>query len=348
MLDSLSFPFARTPEPGCLIEVAPGVQWARMPMPFRLDHVNVWLLEDGGGWAAVDTGYPLEENAELWGRLLPEGSPGGRLTRMICTHYHPDHVGLCGWLCEKYGVELTATFGEWAMGRLMSTGAFSSGPEMEEFYRRAGCDKEQIGSYSSARRRNPFENFGPLPSAFRCMAHGDELEIGGRRWRVIVVEGHAPEQACLFCQERNLLIAGDQVLPFITPNITVHANMPHANPLLDFLNSFEKLEDLPRDTLVLPSHGQPFVGLHQRLEDFRAHHAQRLAVALEACARPATALQVMRHMFPNKLEDMDFFFALGEAMAHLHYLEAEGGIERGARADGVHLFEKTSTPQRNS
>ncbi|MDP6175428.1 MAG: MBL fold metallo-hydrolase [Rhodospirillales bacterium] len=340
MLNSLSFPFARTPEPGCLIEVAPGVQWARMPMPFRLDHVNVWLLRDEGGWAAVDTGYPLEENAKLWEEILADGLGGEGLSRMICTHYHPDHVGLCGWLCEKYTIDLTATFGEWAMGRLMSTGAFASGQVMEEFYLRAGCDKDQIAGYSTARRRNPFENFGPLPSAFRRIEDGDELEVGGRRWRVIVVEGHAPEQASFYCEELNLLIAGDQVLPYITPNITVHANLPHANPLREFIDSFAKLERLPGEVTVLPSHGVPFVGLHQRLAEFRTHHDRRLDVAAEACAGPATALQVMRHMFPDELLDMDFFFALGEALAHLHHLEAEGRITRKADADGVDLFER--------
>ncbi|MDP6173791.1 MAG: MBL fold metallo-hydrolase [Rhodospirillales bacterium] len=340
MLDPLSFPFSKTPEPGCLSQVAPGVQWARMPMPFRLDHVNVWLLEDGDGWAAVDTGYPLEDNAKLWEELLAGGDLPGGLSRMICTHYHPDHVGLCGWLCKNHGIELTATFSEWAMGRLMSMGGFTSGPMMEEFYRLAGCEAGKVRDYSQVRQSNPFKEYGALPSAFRCMADEDELELGAYRWRVLVVEGHAPEQACLFCDELNLLIAGDQVLPYITPNITVHANMPHANPLKEFLNSFAKLAQLPRDVLVLPSHGIPFHGLHQRLEDFKTHHDKRLATALEACAKPSTGLQVMRHMFPAKLEGMDFFFALGEALAHLHYLEADGSIQRGAQADGVHLFEE--------
>jgi glyoxylase-like metal-dependent hydrolase (beta-lactamase superfamily II) len=342
LLTPLHFPAAVPPASGETREIAPGVEWLRMPLPFALDHINLWLLEDGPGWTIVDCGYASAETKALWERIFAERLGGRPVTRVVVTHFHPDHVGLAGWLCERWEAPLLITEKEWLHARVMSRPSEDFTPLRREFARRAGLDRassELFGDRETSYRRG----VPSVPPSFRRIEDGSRLTIGGREWRVVVGEGHAPELACLHCAETGVLISGDQVLPRISPNVSVQAHEPEGDPLARFLRSLDKLRAaLPADTLVLPSHNLPFFGLHTRLDELAAHHRARCAEVLAACAAPQSAVDLLPVLFRRKLDQHQTAFALGEALAHLHYLVERGELDRDRGAGGVDRFVRTA------
>jgi glyoxylase-like metal-dependent hydrolase (beta-lactamase superfamily II) len=315
-------------------DLAPGLAGVRFALPFALDHVNVWLLEEVPGWTIIDTGVADERSQDRWRRLLRGFLAGRPVARVLATHFHPDHLGLAGWLCAETGAELLASHTEWLNGRLLaldtSTGFVAAG---RAFDRRAGLDEELVAE--RAARGNLYRRrVSEPPASFRRLRHGDRLRLAATEWQVIVGQGHAPEMICLFSAERNVLIAADQILPKISPVIGVWPAEPEANPLADFLTSLERFRALPDDCLVLPSHGRPFRGLHVRIDQLIAHHAERLEATLAACTRPVTVTEVMPLLFNRPLDTHQLQFALGESLAHLNYLLAEGRLRRSLDADG--------------
>jgi glyoxylase-like metal-dependent hydrolase (beta-lactamase superfamily II) len=340
-LTALQFPVAAPPGPGETLEIAPGVQWVRMPLPFALDHINLWLLEDGAGWTIVDTGYATAETKELWERIFAERLGGLPVTRVVVTHYHPDHIGLADWIVRRWQVPLWITEKEWLSARLMSHGAEDFGPMRRSFARHAGLDDTAAELFSE--RENSYRRGVPsVPASFQRLADGKAIEIGGREWRVIIGEGHAPELACLYCAQTGVLIAGDQVLPRISPNISVQAHEPDGDPLARYLASLAKLrETVPPETLTLPSHNLPFFGLHTRIESLAAHHRARCGEVIAACGVPKTALEMVKVLFRRALDRHQMGFALGEALAHLNFLMYEGTLDRVIGADGVNRFVQT-------
>jgi glyoxylase-like metal-dependent hydrolase (beta-lactamase superfamily II) len=315
-------------------ELAPGLAGVRFALPFALDHVNVWLLEEVPGWTIIDTGIADERSRDRWRGLLRGALAGRPVARLLATHFHPDHLGLAGWLCAETGCELLASHTEWLTGRLL---ALDTSEEFVEagraFDRRAGLEEELVAA--RAARGNLYRlRVAEPPARFRRLRHGDRLRIAGGDWQVIVGQGHAPEMITLFSAGLNVLIAADQILPKISPVIGVWPAEPEANPLADFLASLERFRALPDDCLVLPSHGRPFRGLHVRIDQLIGHHAERLEATLAACARPVTVAEVMPHLFNRKLDTHQLQFALGESLAHLSYLLAEGRLRRSLDDDG--------------
>jgi glyoxylase-like metal-dependent hydrolase (beta-lactamase superfamily II) len=315
-------------------ELAPGLAGVRFALPFALDHVNVWLLEEVPGWTIIDTGVADEPTRNRWRALLQGPLAGRPVARILATHFHPDHLGLAGWLCAETGAELLMSQTEWLNGRLLaldtSIGFVEAG---RAFDRRVGLDEEVVAA--RAARGNLYRRRVVEPPArFRRLRDGDRLRLAGQEWRVIVGHGHAPEMVCLFSLELNLLIAADQILPKISPVVGVWPAEPEANPLADFLATLERLRALPDDCLVLPSHGRPFRGLHIRIDQLVAHHAERLEATLAACARPVTVADVIPHLFQRELDTHQLQFAVGESLAHLNYLLAEGQLRRDRDDDG--------------
>ncbi len=264
----LNYPWGRqqAPEPLKPFPVAEGVWWVRMPMPMALDHINLWLLEDGDGWTVVDTGLASEDSRTIWEGLFGDFMGGKPILRVICTHMHPDHIGLAGWLCEQFDCPLWMTREEYVMCQLMASYTGRDAPKAGvDFYRGAGYDDHQLNQY-----RQRFGTFGammaPMPHCFRRMVDRETITIGDRYWQVIVGSGHSPEHACLYCPALKILIAGDQVLPRITPNVSVFPTEPEGNPLAEWMDSNARLLNiLPNDLLVLPAHQNPFHGLHIRI-----------------------------------------------------------------------------------
>lgn len=334
----LHHPFAVPPEAGTVTQVAAGILWIRMALPFALDHINLWALADGDGWTLIDTGIANDDTKAVWDSLFSGPLAGRPVTRLVCTHFHPDHMGLAGWLCERWSVTLVATQAEWLYGRMLCLEQEDDYQfNQREFYRLSGWNPEQLEAL--AWRGNTYRpRVGPIPTCFHRIAVGDELAIGGRLWRVMVGQGHAPEHASLYCAEANILISGDQVLPKISPIIGVWPQEHESNPLGLFLKTLPQFKDLPADCLVLPSHGLPFVGLHSRVDELMHHHHERLDRTLSGCAQPATALEVLKVLFKRELDAWQIGFATGETLAHLNYLWHAGRITREARADGVWLY----------
>ncbi|HYZ42566.1 MAG TPA: MBL fold metallo-hydrolase, partial [Stellaceae bacterium] len=324
----LQFPVAAPPPPGETLTIAPGVWWLRMPLPFALDHINLWVLEDGAGWTIVDTGIARPETQALWERMFAERLGERPVTRVVVTHYHPDHIGLADWLTRRWQAPLWVTEKEWLFARVMSRGADDFAAMRRCFAHRIGLDEAAREIFG--RREDGYRRGVPaVPPSFQRLADGMAIEIGGRLWRIIVGEGHAPELACLYCAETGVLISGDQVLPRISPNISVQAHEPDADPLRLYLRSLAKLRDaVPPETLVLPSHNLPFYGLHARIEELAAHHDARCAQIATACDRPQTASQLVPLLFPRLLDRHQMGFALGEAVAHLNYLMHRGALGR--------------------
>jgi glyoxylase-like metal-dependent hydrolase (beta-lactamase superfamily II) len=334
----LHFPVATPPGAGETLRISPGVEWLRMPLPFALDHINLWLLEDGLGWTIVDAGYAMAETTARWQQIFVGRLNGLPITRIIVTHHHPDHIGLAGWLCDRWQTALWITEKEWLFARLLTRSGDDSAALRRDFAHRAGFDESAsalFGDHHAGYRRG----VPVVPASFERLADGQVIEIGGREWRVIVGEGHSPELACLYCAETGVLISGDQVLPKISPNVSVHAHEPDSDPLSRFLRSLEKLRGaVPPEAFVLPSHNLPFFGLQARIDALAAHHRARCAEIISACNCPQSAMQLLPVLFRRHLDRHQMAFALGEAVAHLHYLTERGALVRLHGADGVNRF----------
>jgi glyoxylase-like metal-dependent hydrolase (beta-lactamase superfamily II) len=340
VIAAVTHPFEdRLPQPGEAIPVAEGVWWIRMPLPFALDHINLWILADGDGFTLVDTGYGVQATWDLWEKHFTGLLAGKPVKNIVVTHYHPDHVGSAGWLVERTGAPMWMTTGEYlsAHAAREDFGGFDRQNTID-LYIANGVDPASIPESVSKKGGGYGRGVPGVPKRYRRMMHGDKLSIGGRSWEVITVFGHAPEHAALWCESLNVLISGDQVLPRITTNVGVWGNQPEANPLKLFLDSMSRFSHLPGDALVLPSHDRVFLGLHTRIAEYHDHHARRLERLLEGCAEPITAFQALPLLFKRKLDDHQMMFAMGEAIAHLHYLLAQGKVERRVDEAGVRRF----------
>ena len=340
----LTYPLGNyAPAEGELRELAPGVAWARIAMPGSLGHINVWLLDDrdaeGEGVAVVDTGMNVQKCRAGWEALFAGPLARRRVTRVIATHLHPDHVGLAGWLCDRFGAPLWMTRTEWLMARMLCADSRSEPPaEAIASWRAAGWTDAQIAAVSARGWGRFAEMVSPLPAGHVRIADGEEIEIGDGRWRVVVGSGHTPEHACLWNEAAGLLIAGDQVLPRITSNVSLTIHEPLGDPLGDWLASIDRLLRLPADLLVLPAHGEPFTGLHTRLAALRDGHHARLEMLAAHIAEPRTVLECFPVLFGRELGDDDLFLGTGEAMAHLRYLEVRRRARRTMN-EGVARFE---------
>jgi glyoxylase-like metal-dependent hydrolase (beta-lactamase superfamily II) len=342
---ALSFPHDQAPGSGLTTLVAPGVHWVRMRLPFALDHINLWLIEDGPGWTIVDTGIASEETKAAWEQVFAETLGGRKVTRVIVTHFHPDHMGLAGWLCPRWQAPLWVTETEWLFGRTMSSDRDDAGfaEEQRPFYARTGIDPAMAEGFFE--RGNPYwRRVTPVPRAFHRIADGQEITIGGRAWRVVVGRGHAPEHACLWCPELDVFIAGDQILPKISPNVGVWPTEPEGNPLALYLASLRKIRDIvPASVLVLPSHNLPFRGLDTRIDQLLEHHRDRLAEVEAACAEPRNAAEIVPVLFRRKLDLHQLGFALGETLSHIHLLLGERRLRRWLGEDGVYRYERAAS-----
>ena len=338
----LDYPFEAPPLPRHAVDVAPGVKWIRMPLPFALEWINLWLIEDGDGWALVDTGIATEETREHW-RALFDGVMGGKpITRVLITHMHPDHVGLAGWLTRKFDAPLWMSRLEYITCRMLVADTGREAPEAGvDFYRAAGWSEDQIATYKAR-----FGGFGKavsrLPDAYRRLSDGQELTIGGEVWRVVMCCGHSPEHACLFRPSDGIVISGDQILPRISSNVSVFPTEPEADPLADWIASCRKLIDaLPETVLTLPAHNEPFYGAHKRLDALITGHERGLSRLLSRLSEPKRAIDCFGALFARKIGDGDLSMATGETLAHLNCLIRRGAVARARDGDGVDWYRAT-------
>jgi glyoxylase-like metal-dependent hydrolase (beta-lactamase superfamily II) len=342
----LAYPLGDTlPAPGGVIELAPGVRWLRMPLPFALDHINLWLLRDRAddgreGWAIVDCGVANDATRAAWEQVFARHLDGLPVLRVIVTHMHPDHIGNAQWLTERWNCRLWISATDWYAARLasQSTTGFG-GDDAAAFFAEHGLvDPEAIAKVRG--RGGYYASMVPqVPRQYRRLMDGLALRIGDHEWRCIAGHGHAPEHISLHCAELGILISGDMLLPRISTNISVVDLEPEANPLPLFLASIARLRELPEDTLVLPSHGKPFRGVHERVRQLEAHHQRHFDEVVAACrARPCSAADLLPVLFRRALDLHQTTFAMGEAVAHLHALAGAGRLRGHLDADGIRRF----------
>jgi glyoxylase-like metal-dependent hydrolase (beta-lactamase superfamily II) len=341
----LQYTFGDTlPARGETMEVAPGVRWIRMALPFALDHINLWLLRDEidgrAGWTVVDTCISADESKAQWESLFATQLEGLPILRVIVTHMHPDHVGLAWWLCERWNAPLWISATDFNAARVasQSTTGFGGAAAADFFASHGLSDPDSLEKIRA--RANYYPSMVPeLPRRFRRIQDGDTVTIGGRAWQCIAGFGHAPEHIALYCDELQVLISGDMLLPRISTNVSVYDVEPESNPLDQFLRSIDRFMELPGDTLVLPSHGKPFRGMHERVRQLHAHHEERLREVVDACReRPQSAADVLPVIFKRKLDLHQMTFAMGESVAHLHALWHDGQLRRERDSQGVWRF----------
>lgn len=328
-----------TPADGSLTPLMSGIEWLRLPLPFALNHVNIWLLEgnNDGACATIDAGFPLPENKEAWTQALG----ARRLNNIFITHCHPDHLGLAGWLSNQFpDASCYLTAHEEKLARALSDDVTLSAwlPTHISAYQAAGLDETRMTAM--LKRMSGYKHVvTPLPSVFTTVKNDDTLMLGGRRWIILEGFGHSPEHASLYCDEDDIFIAGDMVLPYISPNISLSPrDQPDADPLAGYLDSLARIKaQVPDTALVLPSHGVPFHGLHARIDTLTQHHYERcLEITAILSDGSHTAVALMEKMFAHrKLDANTLFFALGETMAHLRYMQRRGEISQETAADGV-------------
>lgn len=350
----LSYTFGDTlPDHGGALEVAPGILWLRMGLPFALNHINLWLLRDTmeingkptQGWTVVDCGIDNAATREGWESVIAHHMQGLPVLRVVVTHMHPDHIGLAHWLCERFDAPLWISATDYQSARVglydpQGFGSAASG----DFYASHGLRDPEFHQHLQT-RRSYYPTLVPrLPASYVRMMDGDTLTIDGAEWHCIAGYGHAPEHIALYCPGKKLLISGDMVLPRISTNVSVFSMEPESNPLRLFLDSLERYLPLAEDTLTLPSHGKPFVGLHTRIEQLKAHHDDRLNALRVRCKEDidgVSATDALPILFSRTLDAHQLTFAVGEAVAHLHLLWRQGEVARRLGADGIYRFMST-------
>jgi len=322
--------------------VADGIHWLRMPLPFALDHINLWLVEDDDGWAVVDTGIHSGTSRKIWRNTIADVMGDKPINHVVVTHLHPDHVGCAGWLTDEFDIDLWMTRDEYLLCRVLVADTGRDAPdEGTGFYHAAGFPAEAMHRYEEM-----FGMFGkfvaPLPEAYKRLKEGERLTFAGHTWDVLVGRGHSPEHACFLDVERNLFVSGDQLLPTISSNVSVYPTEPEANPLKDWLYSLRTLKaSLPNDVLVLPAHGKPFRGAHERLDALIDEHVLGLEKLLDHCKEPRRAVDAFPALFKSRITDSNLMMATGESLAHLNYLIDDGSLLAETDSDGVNWYQQT-------
>jgi glyoxylase-like metal-dependent hydrolase (beta-lactamase superfamily II) len=331
---------ATPPQPGEWLEIAAGVFWSRVALPFRLNHVNVYLIDDGDSWNVIDTGIANSHAEETWSRLLGGRMAGRPVSKVLITHHHPDHVGLASWLADKVDAEVVMSGTEYLLGLTywLDSDAMKA-DHYRAFYRTRGLEAGIAESILDRSAR--YQSLtGPLPFSFRRVMHGDTLKLRSRSLHVVTGGGHAPEQVMLYDPDARVLFAADQIMLGITPNVSVSPRNPNGDVLGLFLSSLEKLaSQIDDDVLVLPGHNLPFKGLRARAREVAEHHDERLAAIVSACSQaPRSAADLLETLFRYPLDRGVMALAFGEACAHVNRLLEDGRITARLEADGVERY----------
>lgn len=335
----LDYPVRDVPEPGAAVPLAPGLLWARLPVPGALRHINVWLLDDGDGWLLVDTGMDTAESRAAWEGPL-QASLGGRpLRRILCTHHHPDHAGLAHFLAAKHGAAVLMSTGECDVLERIE---LAWRDEREAEARCAAVQAEGVAVEGEMRVLVRLERYrsvmSGIPTHLAHVADGDVVAAGGREWTARVLGGHTDAQLVLHCERDGLLISADQVLPRITSNVGIYPERADLDPVASYLRSFDVLDTLPEDTLVLPAHGNPFRGLRRRVAQLRGHHHATLRALPGMLHAPHTGSELAQRLFRRPLDVLNTYLAVGETVAHLRHLVGLGSVEIVADGAGSRRY----------
>ncbi|TMM55513.1 MBL fold metallo-hydrolase [Sulfitobacter sabulilitoris] len=340
----LRYPWETPPDAGTGIEVAPGVLWLRLPLPMKLDHVNVYALDEGDSWTVIDTGFASKKSKGIWADIMAGPLGGKPVSRVVVTHHHPDHVGLAGWFQTDHGAELVTTRTAWLTARMLTLDEQQvPSDESLSFYRQSGMHSEIYDKRASERPFNFSDVVSPMPLGYTRIRQDDTITMGGRTWDVHMGNGHAPEHATFWSRDDNLVLAGDQILPSISPNVGVYATEPMADPIGEWLEACERLAPLAReDHLVLGGHKLPFTGLPTRMRQLIDNHHGALKRLLAFIDTPKAASECFAPLFKRKIGEGEYGLALVEAVAHLSHLYQTGLATREMRDDGAWVYQRAA------
>ncbi|MCW9032757.1 MAG: MBL fold metallo-hydrolase [Rhodospirillales bacterium] len=336
-MEELLKPFSDYPNRGQAQEITTGVLWIALPLPYPPGFVNVWLIDEGDSWTLVDTGMDTSMVRETWELVFKNVLKGRPISRLICTHSHEDHMGLAGWIQERYPAALWTTQAEWLFGRAVNGQGW--GIDASAFFLSAGMGKNLSKQFNGI--NHPYgDKSVPVPAQYTRIKENESLVIGGKNWKAIIGLGHSQEHLCLYCEELNLLISGDILLPEIFPVLCIFPNEPDEDSIEDYLDALPKFEKLPKDTLVLPAHGLPFKGLHQRITSTYKYHEEKLGNLLSACETPISARQLILKLHPNRTHPKSQLMILSETIARLNHLRKKGAVKRHM-TDNIWLYQRT-------
>ncbi|MEX0318919.1 MAG: MBL fold metallo-hydrolase [Ruegeria sp.] len=339
---AMRYPWEEPPAAGEAIEVAEGVLWMRLPLPMKLDHVNVYALDDGDGWTVIDTGFSSNKTRRIWDQLMTGPLAGKPVRRVVATHHHPDHIGNAGWFQSEHGAELVTTRTAWLFARMLTLDVQETWPEETlDYYRSAGMAAEVLAKRMADRPFNFADIVYPMPLGFTRIKQGDVFRMGGRDWDVHMGNGHAPEHATFWSRDDDLVITGDQILSSISPNIGVYATEPMADPVAEWLEACERLAPLARpEHLTLGGHKLPFTGLPIRMRQLIDNHHGALERLLDHLDMPKPASDCFVPLFKRSIGEGEYGLALVEAVAHLNHLYHIGSVTRTRRADGAWVYQR--------
>jgi len=341
--EGIRYPWEDPPAQGTeAIEVAPGVLWLRMPLPMKLDHVNIYALDEGDSWTVIDTGFASKRSKAIWTEAMAGPLGGKPVGRVVVTHHHPDHIGLAGWFQAEFGAELVTTRTAWLTARMLTLDVQEvAAPETLAFYAQSGMDPALLEKRRTDRPFNFADIVAPLPLGYTRIKQGDTIVMGGRTWDIHMGNGHAPEHATFWSRDDNLVIAGDQILPSISPNVGVYATEPMADPIGEWLEACERLAPLARaDHLVLGGHKLPFTGLPHRMAHLIENHHSALRRLAAFIDTPKTAGECFAPLFKRTIGEGEYGLALVESVAHLSHLHQTGLAKREMRADGAWTYQR--------
>lgn len=338
----VQLPWEQPPEQGEALQVAEGLYWIRLPLPMKLDHVNVYALDDADGWTIIDTGMGSRKTKGIWGTVLEGPLAGKPVKRVILTHHHPDHVGLAGWFQHEHGAEIWATLTAWLMARMLTLDVQETPPpETLAFWQRAGMNPQILAERASGKVFNFADTVSPIPLGYKRILQDDVLTMGGRDWTVHIGNGHAPEHATFWSHSDNLVIAGDQIISSISPNLGVYATEPEADSVGEWLESCERLSRTAKaEHMVFSGHKLPFTGLPFRLKQLIDNHHSALARLLTFLETPHSAAECFQPLFKRRIGEGEYGLALVESIAHLNHLFKEGKVVRSLDSDGAYRFQK--------
>lgn len=305
-------------EVGEAAEVIEGVWQIKLPVPFPLGFISVYLIEGEDGWTLIDAGYDYPPAREAWtaGATAAGCDLSRDVSKIVVTHFHPDHIGAARWLQEVSAAPVFMLEQEIPFARRL-WGAPDAGPFVDLLVR-YGMPPEMAEKGAAGMRSGL-----ALPEDLSPLSAGEKVPLGSGAARVLHAPGHADHQLVLHDEGRRTLYAADHLMLGITPNIGIWPET-EPRPLDRYLSSLDGMRNLEVD-LVLPGHGPVFHDLEGRIAEVSAHHTERLgAMRATLEAGPRTPYEVSRIVFRGTLSVYQRCFALAETLAHLDHLAFEG------------------------
>lgn len=296
----------------------------RIPLPFRLNHVNSYLVQDESFWSVIDPGLDTLVTEKSWVQKLHQlNVKPSDIRNIYITHFHPDHYGFAGKMQRWTGAEVNASAETYVLAE-----RFYSQEQAERnlhFYLKSGMPETLAQDVAELDSRL-LHQISPITGTRVSLLEGDSIVLAGELYEIVLGGGHAEGSVGFWNAERQALIGGDLLLQKITPNITYQFEEDEGNPLESYFATLNALQRRMVRT-VLPGHGPVFQPQTDYFESVIAHHKERLdhvlGIVHEAGSAGTTIYDISLRLFSKVFDNDSARFALGETAAHVRYLERQ-------------------------